>query len=76
MVRLVRILRKLRAYLIERGVVFRFDTRVDGFLTRGGADRDVIRGVKLGCGGEIVSDRWVKLEVELCGGHQYWTIGL
>lgn len=55
--RLVRILRDMRAYLIEKGATFRFDTKVEGFLTRGGGDRGAIRGLKLAGGGEILADR-------------------
>ncbi|CAM9754198.1 unnamed protein product [Pylaiella littoralis] len=55
--KLVRILRDLRAMLIERGATFRFDTKVEGFLTRGGGERGAIRGLKLAGGGEIVADR-------------------
>lgn len=43
--------------LIERGATFRFDTKVEGFLTRGGGERGAIRGLKLAGGGEIVADR-------------------
>lgn len=42
---------------MERGAVFRFDTRVEGFLTRGGGERSAIRGLKLADGGEIPVDR-------------------
>eukprot|EP00903_Cladosiphon_okamuranus_P021523 g19786.t1 len=55
--RLVRILRDMRALLIERGATFRFDTKVEGFLTRGGGERGAIRGLKLAGGGEILADR-------------------
>lgn len=55
--RLVRILRDMRAFLIERGATFRFDTKVEGFLTSGGGERGSIRGLKLADGGEILADR-------------------
>ena len=47
----------MRALLIERGATFRFDTKVEGFLTRGGGERRAIRGLKLAGGGEILADR-------------------
>lgn len=47
----------MRALLIERGATFRFDTKVEGFLTRGGGERGAIRGLKLTGGGEILADR-------------------
>ncbi|CAN0381172.1 unnamed protein product, partial [Ectocarpus fasciculatus] len=56
---LVRILRDMRAFLIEKGATFRFDTKVEGFLTRGGGDRGSISGLKLADGSEIVADRCV-----------------
>lgn len=55
--RLVRILRDMRALLIERGATFRFDTKVEGFLTKGGGERGAIRGLKLADGGEILANR-------------------
>lgn len=47
----------MRALLVERGAMFRFDTKVEGFLTRGGGERGAIRGLKLAGGGEILADR-------------------
>lgn len=47
----------MRALLIERGATFRFDTKVEGFLTRGCGERGAIRGLKLADGGEILADR-------------------
>lgn len=47
----------MRALLIERGATFRFDTKVEGFLARGGGERGAIRGLKLADGGEILADR-------------------
>ncbi|CBJ28922.1 Hypothetical protein in ptb 5\'region (ORF1) [Ectocarpus siliculosus] len=55
--RLVRILRDMRAFLIERGATFRFDTKVEALLTRGGGDRGAISGLKLADGSEILADR-------------------
>lgn len=55
--RLVRILRDMRAYLVEKGAIFRFDTKVEGFLTRGGSEGGVMRGLKLNGGEEILADR-------------------
>ena len=53
--RLVRIIRSMRDYLIEKGVDYRFETRVDALLTEAGK----ITGVRCASGEEIVASHVV-----------------
>jgi len=50
--RLVRIIRNMRNHLIEKGVDYRFETRVDALLTHNGA----VTGVRTASGEEITAE--------------------
>jgi len=53
--RLVRIIRSMREYLIEKGVDYRFETRVDALMT----ENDNITGVRTASGEEIAASQVV-----------------
>jgi len=53
--RLVRIIRSMRDYLIEKGVDYRFETRVDALLT----EKNVVTGVRAASGEEIAAEHVV-----------------